>query len=88
VKALEKVLFNHVRESPRTWGTRPGGKTWWQAGKAVDKKTTNAKQSEIRDTTYCFSTPEAAGKWSSSRLDPRNQKTKWAGNLKPVRQAG
>jgi hypothetical protein len=59
-----------------------------QAGKAVDKKTTNAKQSEIRDTTYCFSTPEAAGKWSSSRLDPRNQKTKWAGNLQPVWQAG
>src|ERR1700733_13584554 len=24
----------HVRESPRTWGTRPGGKAWWQTGKA------------------------------------------------------
>src|SRR5271170_7496320 len=21
----------HVRESPRTWGTRPGGKAWWEA---------------------------------------------------------
>jgi hypothetical protein len=37
--------LTHVRESPRTWGTRPGGKAWWQAGKAVDEMTANPKQS-------------------------------------------
>jgi hypothetical protein len=26
-----------VRESPRTWGTRPGGKAWWESGKRRTK---------------------------------------------------
>jgi hypothetical protein len=38
VKALEKVVFNPCT-LVRTWGTRPGGKAWWQAGKVVDEMT-------------------------------------------------
>ena len=42
VKALEKDPYStHVRQSPRTWGTRPGGKAWWEAGKAEEEMTAN-----------------------------------------------
>ena len=39
----KRSCATHVRESPRTWGTRPGGKAWWEAGKAEDDMTANRR---------------------------------------------
>ena len=44
VKAFEKTIFN-PRTLVRTRGTRPGGKAWWQTGKAEDELAANPNQS-------------------------------------------
>src|ERR1700733_12308275 len=38
-EGLRPSCSTHVRESPRTWGTRPGSKAWWETGKAEDEMT-------------------------------------------------
>jgi hypothetical protein len=43
VKALENGRVQPMYAKARTWGTRPGGKAWWQADKAVDEITVNPK---------------------------------------------
>jgi hypothetical protein len=37
----KRSYSTHVRESPRTWGTRPGNEAWWEAGKAEEEITAN-----------------------------------------------
>jgi hypothetical protein len=45
-KSGSPIFSTHVRESPRTWGTRPGGKACEEAGKAEDR-ITNAKVGQL-----------------------------------------
>jgi hypothetical protein len=45
MEGLRPSCSTHVRESPRTWGTRPGGKAWWQTRKAEDELTAWTEQS-------------------------------------------
>jgi hypothetical protein len=45
----------HVRESPRTWGTRPGRKASWEAGKAADGWTANTRFVVLQQKQRCSS---------------------------------
>ena len=50
VKAFEKTIFN-PGTLVRTWGTRPEGKAWWEAGKAVGERTAN-RRTELRSFLF------------------------------------
>src|ERR1700733_6931268 len=49
VKALEKGRLQPMYAKTRTWGTRPGAKAGWQAGKAADGMTANTRIAHFRN---------------------------------------
>jgi hypothetical protein len=42
----------------RTWGTRPGGKAWRQAGKTEDERTAN-RQTELKSFLFSLAIGES-----------------------------
>jgi hypothetical protein len=47
---LKKTIFN-PGTLVRTWGTRPGGKAWREAGKTEDERTAN-RQTELKSFLF------------------------------------
>jgi hypothetical protein len=71
----------HVRESPRTWGTRPGGKACWESGKRRTKMTANTP-TRARIVHFSFNPP------SANQLLPRHAGAGGMTNLRVATHLG
>ena len=56
--ALPPGRVPHVRGLSRTWGTRPGGNAWWEAGKAEDGMKANPLLFYLSHSWLWFLKPE------------------------------